>query len=327
MELAALDDGVVEHVVDGTAQRAGAVDHDQDRPGSVQAALPQPDQQVGHHGGVLGRALGQRQDLGPRISVMPSATTQQCSATRITSTMSATRSSPVRSWASRSARACSVRATNRREAVDLEVPQAACWTLLPTGSKSGRVATGGELGEHPLQRQLTEQLGRSEEARRRAPPPHRYRQSTGPGRRTRTRRPPRVTTPCSLPAHGSPVGVVAALGASQLGDVLGHQHLHDLEARPYRKREQAFAGGSAGQLGEGNGDGLGQRELRLAGGGVVRILRHGGPLLVERLGSCPTPTTRQASGGDRHLKFYGDWDNLVLTRSTDTGREKPDGPG
>jgi hypothetical protein len=42
----------------------------------------------------------------------------------------------------------------------------------------------------------------------------------------------------------------------------------------------------------------------------VRILRHGGPLLVERLGSCPTPTTRQASGGDRHLKFYGDWDNL-----------------
>ena len=31
---------------------------------------------------------------------------------------------------------------------------------------------------------------------------------------------------------------------------------------------------------------------------------------VELLGSCPTPTTRQASGGDRHLKFYGDWDNL-----------------
>jgi hypothetical protein len=51
----------------------------------------------------------------------------------------------------------------------------------------------------------------------------------------------------------------------------------------------------------------------------VRILRHGGPLLVERLGSCPTPTTRQASGGDRHLKFYGDWDNLTPMGNRVTG--------
>jgi hypothetical protein len=45
----------------------------------------------------------------------------------------------------------------------------------------------------------------------------------------------------------------------------------------------------------------------------VGILRHGGPLLVERLGSCPTPTTRQASGGDRHLNFYGNRDNLYAS--------------
>ena len=44
--------------------------------------------------------------------------------------------------------------------------------------------------------------------------------------------------------------------------------------------------------------------------GAVGILRHGGPLLVELLGGCPTPTTRQASGGDRHLNFYRDRDNL-----------------
>jgi hypothetical protein len=44
----------------------------------------------------------------------------------------------------------------------------------------------------------------------------------------------------------------------------------------------------------------------------VGILRHGGPLLVELLGGCPTPTTRQASGGDRHLNFYGNRDNLRL---------------
>jgi hypothetical protein len=44
----------------------------------------------------------------------------------------------------------------------------------------------------------------------------------------------------------------------------------------------------------------------------VGILRHGGPLLVELLGGCPTPTTRQASGGDRHLNFYGNRDNLLV---------------
>jgi hypothetical protein len=33
-------------------------------------------------------------------------------------------------------------------------------------------------------------------------------------------------------------------------------------------------------------------------------------LLVEQLGRCPTPTTRQASGGDRHLNFYEARDNL-----------------
>jgi exodeoxyribonuclease V alpha subunit len=42
----------------------------------------------------------------------------------------------------------------------------------------------------------------------------------------------------------------------------------------------------------------------------VGILRHGGPLLVELLGGCPTPTTRQASGGDRHLNLHENQDNL-----------------
>jgi hypothetical protein len=55
-------------------------------------------------------------------------------ATRMPSTMSATRSRPVRSWASSSARAGSVRATNRREIADLEVPEAADATPVPTGS-------------------------------------------------------------------------------------------------------------------------------------------------------------------------------------------------
>jgi hypothetical protein len=138
MQLAALDHWVVEHIQHRAAQRLGAVDHRQDRSGGLQPALPQPDQHLGDHAGVLGGALGQgERDLGA-VDGDPSATTQQCSATRMPSTIRATRSRADRSAASSSARACSVRATNRRETADFEVPELACSTLLPTGSSPTR---------------------------------------------------------------------------------------------------------------------------------------------------------------------------------------------
>src|SRR4029453_11551017 len=60
--------------------------------------------------------------------------------------------------------------------------------------------------------------------------------------------------------------------------------------------EQSLASG-AGQFGDRDGHLLGQVSQDLVGGGgVVGILRHGGPLLVECLGGCPTPTTRQVTG-------------------------------
>jgi hypothetical protein len=43
-------------------------------------------------------------------------------------------------------------------------------------------------------------------------------------------------------------------------------------------------------------------------------------LLVELLGGCPTPTTRQASGGDRHLKFYEIRDNLLVLCNCSVGQ-------
>jgi hypothetical protein len=65
VELAALDHRVVEHLQHRAAERLGAVDHHQDRPGHLQPTLAQPDQQVTHHRGVLGGALGQgERDLG-----------------------------------------------------------------------------------------------------------------------------------------------------------------------------------------------------------------------------------------------------------------------
>jgi hypothetical protein len=103
---------------------------------------------------------------------------------------------------------------------------------------------------------------------------------------------------------------VAALGADQPGHVLSHQRLQHLQAGAHREGKQALAGGG-GKFGDREGHLLGQLELgTVGGGGAVGILRHGGPLLVELLGGCPTPTTRQVSGGDRHFKFYGDRDNL-----------------
>jgi hypothetical protein len=66
VQLAALYHRVVEHVIDGAAKGLGAVDHHQDRAGHLQPTLAQPDQQVTHHRGVLGGALGQgERDLGP----------------------------------------------------------------------------------------------------------------------------------------------------------------------------------------------------------------------------------------------------------------------
>jgi hypothetical protein len=104
---------------------------------------------------------------------------------------------------------------------------------------------------------------------------------------------------------------VAALGADQPGHILGQHGLEHLQARPYCQREQALAGG-AGKLSDRDGHLLGELELStVSKGGAVGILRHGGPLLVELLGGCPTPTTRQVSGGDRHLNFHGNRDNLL----------------
>jgi hypothetical protein len=65
VELAALDNRVVEHVAGGAPECLGAVDDTQDGPGSLQAPFAEVGQQVAHDGGVLGGALGQAErDLG-----------------------------------------------------------------------------------------------------------------------------------------------------------------------------------------------------------------------------------------------------------------------
>jgi len=217
-----------------------------------------------------------------------------------------------RSAASSSARACSVRATNRRETADREVPVAAALDLATDRFQPSRIAARGQLGEHAVQRELAQQVGGGERL------VGRHGQlagavsgaDSGPADTHAAAAEGYLAGVGAVP-HGRAVGVVAALGADQPGDVLGHQRLQHLQARAHRQREQALPGGT-GKLGNRERHLLRQLELGVVGGGgAVGILRHGGPLLVECLGGCPTPTTRQVSGGDRHFKFYGDRDNLA----------------
>ncbi len=59
MELASLDHWVVEDSQHRGPQRLTAVDADEDRVAGVQAAIPQPGQQIGDHRGVLGGTFAQ----------------------------------------------------------------------------------------------------------------------------------------------------------------------------------------------------------------------------------------------------------------------------
>ncbi len=51
--LTALDDGLVEDIVHGAAERLRSVDHDQNRACHVQTAFTEAGQQFTHHGGIL----------------------------------------------------------------------------------------------------------------------------------------------------------------------------------------------------------------------------------------------------------------------------------
>jgi hypothetical protein len=313
MELAALDHRMVEHLGHRAAERLGAVDHDQDRPGGVQPPLPQPDQQIGDHGGVLGGALGQGQrDLGAvdgdaesnhaGVGGHPDPVYQQRHQVQVGQVLGEQLGQGVLGAGDEPAR-------DRR----LGGAHGRTLDVRTDGLQPDLVAARGQLGQHPLHRELVEQVGGGERL------VGRHGQLSGAvgGPDPGAADPHPAATQGHLArlaamAHRSPLREVAALGTDQPGDILDQHGLKHLQAGPHRQGQQPLAGG-AGKLGDRDGHPLGQVgqvKLGLVGGGGVGILRHGGPLLVELLGGCPTPTTRQASGGDRHPNFYGNRDNL-----------------
>jgi hypothetical protein len=174
-------------------------------------------------------------------------------------------------------------ATNRCETADVEVLVAVGSTWLPTGASPWWRSVGSTACQHPLQGQPVQQLGRGECR------PGRHSQLGGADGAAH----PRPIHPHPAAAQGDPaglgavtdrgpVGMVAALGTGQPVHLGGQHDLEHPQADPYGQASRPSRDRSA----------------------------CGGPLLVEQLGGCPTPTTRQASGGDRHRNFYEARDNL-----------------
>ena len=223
-------------------ERLGAVDDDQDGPGHVQAPVPQPDEQVGDDGGVLGRRPRPRRGAPwCRRCRCRGRRRSRCSAKCTPSTINATRSSPARSAAISSARAVSVRG---HEAAGHRRLRRRAGRGLDRGAdrfEPGPVAAGRQLGHHPLHRQLAQQLGRGEQLVGR----HRHLAGAVGGAHPRPahRHPPAAQGDrpgLGAVPHRRPVRVVAALRAAQRGDVFVHHRRHHLQPGAHRQGQQAL---------------------------------------------------------------------------------------
>jgi hypothetical protein len=301
---------MVEHLGHGAAQRLGAVEHDQQRAGDVQPAVAQPNQHLGDQGGVRGGALGQSEGTLVPSRVIPRATTQQCSATRIPSP--AAPPAPASTAQRPAVRPGRARSGPRTDATP-PTWRSPSWPgrpgCRPVPARPGRGGSTAWPASAPPPAAPAGRWRRTPD--RSAPAAHRCRRRSGPavgapapGGRPRSPGPARCHDgPRSAPGGGGPWRRPAGRHPRPPWPAAP-------PGRPHRQGQPSLTGG-AGQFGHGHGHPLGQVIQGLVGGGsALGILRHGGPLLVELLGRCPTPTTRQASGGDRHLNLYETRDNL-----------------
>jgi hypothetical protein len=110
----------------------------------------------------------------------------------------------------------------------------------PDWFQAGRVAAGGQLGQHSLQCQLIQQLGRGERlvGRHRQLPGAISRTDWGPTDPYAAAAEGHLARLAAVP-HCRSGRVVAALGADQPGHILLQHGLEHLQARPYCQREQA----------------------------------------------------------------------------------------
>jgi hypothetical protein len=142
------------------------------------------------------------------------------------------------------------------------------------GLESGPVAAGGQLGQHPLQGELVQQLATAE----RLPGRDRHLSSAVGGADSWAGDPQAAAPEGDLAGLGAmadrdPLGVVAAPWANQPVHVGVQQLTEHRDPGADREGEQPLSG-SAGQFAQRDRDPLGQDQPRLSGQGRVRILRH-----------------------------------------------------
>ena len=243
-------------------QSFGPVEHDQDRPGHIQAPVPQAGQQVGDDGGVLGGAFHHPEGMfgaveadaqGHHTEVIGEVDPVDHDRDQVQvgqvgghhlgqGRLGGGHEPPGH------------RRLRRRRGGGLHRG--------PDRFQAGGVAAGGQLGHHPFQGQATQDLGRGEQlvaghgqlgaAIGRPHPRSAHRHPAAPqGDRT--------VVVAVTDRH--PVRVPPALGASQGGHVVVHHRLHDLQPGAHRQGQQPLPG-RLGQLGHGHHHRVGQRPLR-----------------------------------------------------------------
>ena len=195
VQLTPMDHRRVEHGLHRRRQRLGAVEHAQDRPARVQAAVAQLGQQVPHDGGVLGGALKPRGCLSRRCRC-PALRRRGVGEVHPSIMNAPGRAHPVAEH--QSANAVSVAATNRREIADFASRDGGL-DVGRGGSRSRR--SGGWIGGRssapaPCPSTSVEE-NRSRGGRS---SPERSAVRTR-GRLTGRRRPPKVTEPSSVPCR------------------------------------------------------------------------------------------------------------------------------
>ncbi len=163
-------------------------------------------------------------------AVMTRATTTHEPATSSPSIMSTATSRSERSRAISSPMALVVAATKRRETADLDMRLGACLELCSDRLGHVDVASGGHPGQHALDDERVEQVGRAERL-----PGVEF--DLGPGAwcgpegaRCSTWRPPRTTEPLALPCQFPTRSAAGDLGVLR-ADRLGQLRLHHLYPR------------------------------------------------------------------------------------------------
>ena len=307
MLLAALDERLVEHVLDRAGQGLGAVEHGEDGPGDVQAPLAQPGDQVRDQGGVLGGALlGREGVLGP-----VDADAQGDDAGVLAEVHPVDHERDQVQPVEPTGHQLRQRGLGRGDeaAGDRRLRRGSGRLLhrLPGGLQPGAVAARRQARQHLPHRQLAEDLGGGEQGVAgqvqlagpvRGPHP-------GPGHRDPPAAQGDRSGPGAVPVPG-PVWVVLALRPAQPPGVLGEHGGHHLQPGADGQGEQALLRrlGDPGHRHDHllrHGD-LARQRVRLGTTAVLLVgVAHGGPLpSSDDLAVARHLPPGRSRAGDRH---------------------------